>query len=80
MQPMSRLKRLAIFFLVLGGIMVTVVSLAKGFGAMKDFPAGFITGIAIVFIFRGVVLLIKDQIALRKEDKEKEKEKEAQAE
>lgn len=70
---MSRLRRLAIVLLVLGGLLATVGSLAKGFEAMSDFFAGFLAGIAIVFILRGLILLIKDQIALRKEEKEKEK-------
>ena len=58
---MSRISRIALSLIIVGGGMTSLANVLNRMDIMHDFWVGFITGMSIVLILWGVVLLIKEQ-------------------
>lgn len=70
---MSRLQKFALAMIVLGGAMTSLGNLWLHLFNLSEFLAGFLTGMSIVMIILGVILLFKGK---QTPNQEKEKEKE----
>jgi len=63
---MSRLQRLGLCLIVLGGALASLGSIAHRNEVVSDFWAGFLLGFAVIAVAIGAGVAIREQRALQK--------------